>query len=327
MDLVSEALLSLKCDSHALGIFRMHGKWGLDIGGVLPGYCYVVVDGGCWVQMDGCDTVQLRKGDAVLAHRGGALRLMSSPDARLVSMDEVWRAHRMPMFERDAPMRAPVRLDYLAPLSELNEDIPTATTQLLAIAFSFSDDERRLVEALPSQIISRAEDMTVAPWVHPAVQFLATEQTATNPGFIAMSSHLAELILISIIRAYALTEEIPPTGWLKGLSDPRVGRALEAMHRRPAYAWSVQTLAAVALMSRSGFAARFAQLLGQSPIEYLTAMRMQIARRIVDESSMQIPEVASRVGYRSERAFRSAFKKHVGTSPLRRRQTASGRAN
>lgn len=324
MDLLSEALTSLKWDSHALGVFRLHGDWGFDIEGVLPGYCYVVIDGECWVQLDGCDPAPLKMGDALLAPRGGSLRLASTPDAPRVSMANVWRAHRMPMFERYTPLTTPVRFDYFAPSANAIDRITSPTTQLLAIAFSFSDDERRFVEALPLQIVSRASDIAVAPWVRSSVQFLAAEEAAINPGFVAIAAGLSELILVSLIRDYALTEESPPTSWLKGLTDPRIGRALEAMHRQPAFAWSVNALAGVALMSRAGFAARFMQLVGQSPIEYLTALRMQIARRIVDESSSQIAEVATRVGYRSERAFRSAFKKHVGMSPLHRRQSTSG---
>lgn len=324
MDLLSEMLSSLKCDSQALGTFDLHGAWGFDIEPVLPGYCYVVVKGTCWVLQPGADSVRLDCGDSVLSPRGGALKIASSPGAPLVSMAAVWQTHNMPQFERAAPMAGPVRLEYFAPEPQTPGQ-PVPQTQLLAIAFSFPDDECRFLGGLPVRIVSRAQDMTIAPWLLPAVRFLTAEQSAAKSGFVAMSSRLAELILVSLIRAYALTDEAPPPGWLRGLSDARIGRALEAMHKRPSHDWSVRSLAAVATMSRSGFAARFAQLVGQTPIDYLTIMRVQRARRIVDSSTMPIAEIAARVGYQSERAFRSAFRKHIGASPSgRRRKLVSG---
>jgi AraC-like DNA-binding protein len=318
---MSEMLSSMKCDSQTLATFELHGTWGFDVEPVLPGYCCVVVKGECWVLTSGCEAVRLTVGDAVLGPRGGAFKIASSPGAPLLSMTAIWRAHDLPGFEDSAPAEGPIRFEYFAPGSGLQapEKSPP-NTQLLAMAFSFSADSRRSIEALPGQIISRAKDMTVAPWLLPAIQFLAAEQSATKHGFVAMSSRLTELILVSLIRAYALTDEAPPTGWLKGLSDARIGRALEAIHKQPSYNWSVESLAAVATMSRSGFAARFTQFVGQTPIDYLTVIRVQHARRIVDASSLPIAEIAARVGYRSERAFRSAFKKYIGASPSDRRR-------
>jgi AraC-like DNA-binding protein len=322
MDLMSEMLSSMKCESQTLATFELHGNWGFDVEAVLPGYCYVVVKGECWVLTSGRDAVRLTVGDAVLGPRGGALKIASSPASPLVSMEATWRSHNLPRFEDTVPAEGPVRFEYFASGPRLKApDQPKPSTQLLAIAFSFAADSRRSIEALPGQIISWAKDMTVAPWLLPAIQFLAAEQSASKHGFVAMSSRLTELILVSLIRAYALTDEAPPTGWLKGLSDARIGRVLEAIHKRPSYNWSVQSLAAVATMSRSGFAARFTQLVGQTPIDYLTVIRVKQARRIVDASSMPVTEIATRVGYRSERAFRSAFKKHVGASPSHRRRT------
>ena len=322
MDLMSEMLSSIKCDSQALATFDLHGSWGFDIEAVLPGYCYVVVTGECWVLTSGCDAVRLTVGDAILGPRGGALKIASSPDVSLVSMEAVWRSQNLPGFEDTVPAEEPIRFEYSDPgPNMLAREKPLPDTQLLAIAFSFTEEARRSIEALPGQIISRANDLTIAPWLLPSIQFLTAEQSASKHGFVAMSSRLTELILISLIRAYALTEKAPPKGWLKGLSDVRIGRALEAIHKNPSLNWSVGSLSAVAAMSRSGFAARFTLLVGQTPIDYLTVVRIRRARRVVDASSMPIAEIATHVGYRSERAFRTAFTKHFGASPSDRRRT------
>jgi AraC-like DNA-binding protein len=196
--------------------------------------------------------------------------------------------------------------------------IPTA--HLLAVAFSFGEEEQRLLAALPEQIVSRATDAAIAPWLQPAIEFVATEESAAKPGFCGLSGRLVELILVGIIRAYALSDDMRPAGWLRGLGDARIARALEGMHRHPASPWPVASMAREAAMSRSAFSARFMELVGQPPSEYLTLLRMHIARRIIDRSNLQIQEVATRVGYRSERAFRSAFKKHIGMPPAKRRR-------
>ncbi|SOE97756.1 Helix-turn-helix domain-containing protein [Burkholderia sp. D7] len=328
MDLLGEALSSLRRDGHVLGVFRLHGDWGFDIEGVLPGYYYVVLGGSCWVSRHGGDGALLGNGDALLAPRGGPLQLAASAAAPRVPMSEVWAAHRMPAFQRGAPPAMPIRLDYRAPASKREPDRPDeATTHLLAVAFSFGEEEQRFLDALPETIISRAADGAIAPWLKPAIDFVATEESAAKLGYCGLSGRLVELILVGLIRAYALSEAWRPTGWLRGLGDARIARALEAMHRQPAVTWSVATMAQHAAMSRSAFAARFMELVGQTQGDYLTLLRMHLARRMVDGSDQQIQDIATRVGYRSERAFRAAFTKHMGAAPMQRRRVAARRTH
>jgi AraC-like DNA-binding protein len=120
-------------------------------------------------------------------------------------------------------------------------------------------------------------------------------------------------------------EELPPEhkGWLAGLNDPQVGRALALLHGEPAKPWTVDELAREAGVSRSGLADRFTKLIGESPINYLTIWRMHLARQLLTESGLSAGEVATRVGYDSEYAFNRAFKRLVGHPPATWRKKTS----
>ncbi|GAB5101325.1 cupin domain-containing protein [Caballeronia sp. HLA56] len=319
MDLLSEALSSMKCDGHVLGVFRLYGDWGFDIEGVLPGYYYVVLSGSCWVSWDGRDGIQLDTGDSLLAPQGGPLKLSAHASAPRAPMRDVWSSHHMPPYQRGMPPAAPVRLDYVAPGGAASAE-PAA--HLLAVAFSSGEEDERLLKALPRQIVTRAANRAIAPWLRPAIEFIAAEESAARAGFSGLSGRLVELILVGLVRAYALSDASPPSGWLRGLSDARIARVLEAMHHDPAASWPVERMAQQARMSRSAFAARFAELVGEPPAEYLTALRMHLARRLIERSDLQIQQIAAQVGYQSERAFRAAFSKHTGGSPSARRRTA-----
>ena len=105
------------------------------------------------------------------------------------------------------------------------------------------------------------------------------------------------------------------TGWLAGLNDPHVGRALVLMHADPARGWTVEDLAREAGISRAAFAKRFVDLLGDTPMQYLAGWRMHLARSLLRGSNIGIAQLAVRVGYESEAAFSRAFRRAVGIPP------------
>jgi AraC-like DNA-binding protein len=145
-----------------------------------------------------------------------------------------------------------------------------------------------------------------------------------NPGSQNLLARLSELIFVEAIRRYL--PELPEAqlGWLAGLRDPVVGRALEALHGAPRDAWSVESLGRTVGVSRSVLAARFAEMVGHPPIHYLTLWRMQLAARMLHDGR-QVVEIAAAVGYESEAAFSRTFKKLVGEAPSAwRRRATSG---
>jgi AraC-like DNA-binding protein len=138
---------------------------------------------------------------------------------------------------------------------------------------------------------------------------------------------LGELLFIEVIRRCLATLPVAQTGWLAGLRDPTVGRALMLLHRQPAQAWTLERLAEEVGISRSRLAERFMEFVGQPPMQYLTQWRMQLAARLLTEGSSKVAAAAREVGYDSEAAFSRAFKRLVGLSPAEwREKKAVGRA-
>ena len=130
-----------------------------------------------------------------------------------------------------------------------------------------------------------------------------------------MLLHLGELLFVEVVRRYLESLTDNHTGWLAGLRDPVAGRALAAIHNRPAEDWSLERLARESGVSRSLLAERFSELIGQPPMRYLSRWRIQLACRLLREATAKVSAVAFDVGYQSEAAFSRAFKASVGASP------------
>lgn len=152
-------------------------------------------------------------------------------------------------------------------------------------------------------------------WWQTAIEHLAHETARSGPGNRAVLGRLSELLFLEVLRWQLTYISDGHGGWLAGLNDPHVGRVLVLMHAEPARAWTVETLAQEVGMSRSALAKRFADLIGEAPIQYLAGWRMQLARRLLRESNAGLAELASRVGYESEAAFSRAFRRAVGVPP------------
>ncbi|MGH8764219.1 MAG: helix-turn-helix transcriptional regulator, partial [Burkholderiales bacterium] len=130
-----------------------------------------------------------------------------------------------------------------------------------------------------------------------------------------MLERLNEVVFVESLREYMAGNDMPGTGWLAGVKDRHVGRALELMHANPVRGWTVPELARTAGTSRSVLAERFRRLVGQSPIEYLKVWRLHLARSLLREDRRKLREIAEAVGYESEAAFSKAFRKTFGAPP------------
>ena len=141
------------------------------------------------------------------------------------------------------------------------------------------------------------------------------ESATGEPGAGSMLAKLAELLFVEAMRRYMDT--LPPEGkgWLAGVRDAHVGRALAFLHAEPGRAWTVDRLAKEAALSRSALAERFTALMGESPMQYLTRWRLALAARALRSGSDAIARIAERSGYESEAAFNRAFKREFGVPP------------
>ena len=141
-------------------------------------------------------------------------------------------------------------------------------------------------------------------------------------GSEAVISRLCDILVIQAIRNWMTDADATSSPWLRAMGDAQVGPALAALHATPAAPWTVASLASQAAMSRSAFAARFRELLGQPVMGYLTELRMQLAVDLLHRSDRTVAEVAEAVGYESDASFGRVFKRHLGTSPRQVRRAS-----
>jgi len=154
------------------------------------------------------------------------------------------------------------------------------------------------------------------------LRFMAAEARELRPGGETVITRLADILVIQAIRSWIARDPAAQTGWLGALRDQQIGRAIALVHRDPARNWTVASLAMAVGMSRSAFAARFSQLVGEPAVRYVTRWKMHAALMWLKEENAALSEIASRLGYESEAAFSRAFKRVVGISPgaARRRE-------
>jgi AraC-like DNA-binding protein len=162
-----------------------------------------------------------------------------------------------------------------------------------------------------------------AEWIRSTFQYAANEVAAGRPGSETVLAKVSELLFVEAVRRYAETLPDGQTGWLAGLRDHYVARALALLHRDMTRAWTVDELGRHVGLSRSALAERFTHLIGVAPMHYLANWRMQVAAQELRNRSTSLAQVANTVGYESEAAFSRAFKKAFGTAPATWRRSRS----
>jgi len=170
-----------------------------------------------------------------------------------------------------------------------------------------------LLESLPKMIVLTAKQDDGCE-LQPLIRLMINESRNPRCGNELVLNHLAEVLLVKLLR-FLMQRMVFNHGLIGGLGDPRLARALTAMHDQPAEPWSVQALAKEAGMSRTAFSTHFHKVLGYPPAEYLTLWRMRLAREWLGTTSQSIAQIADKLGYQNEAAFRRAFRKVVGHAP------------
>ena len=166
---------------------------------------------------------------------------------------------------------------------------------------------------MPNFILIKADQARTLA-LHTTMQALISEMAEQAPGSGVVVTRLAEVLFIQPLRAYISSGPEHNKGWLRAVFDPQLDTALSAIHDRVNTPWTVKFLAEAAGMSRSAFAARFKELLGQTPLEYVTDWRMQKAMELIEHGDKKLIDVARSVGYDSDAAFSKAFKRVVGAN-------------
>ncbi len=172
-----------------------------------------------------------------------------------------------------------------------------------------------LIDALPRVLKLSIAGSPAGSWIESSFRYAAQEVAEGRMGAGTVLAKLSELLFVEAMRGYVETLPAERTGWLAGLRDPVVSRALGEMHSRIAHPWTVEALANEVFLSRSAFADRFSSLVGLPPMRYLTVWRMQVAARHLRETRLSVAQVAAEVGYDSDVTFARAFKREFAVTP------------
>jgi AraC-like DNA-binding protein len=263
----------------------------------------MVSRGNCWLSVEGIrDQIPLTGGDCFLLAPGSTYALRDNPSTRAGSICEA------------APKNGSNVIHYGG------GGVPTT---IISGWFRFDESSVKPLKRLLPELILIKADQAQTLALHATLQLLASEMAEPAPGAEVMVNRLADILFIQCVRAHiASSSGTCKSGWLRAIFDPKIGAALKAMHERIENPWTVETLAAAAGMSRSAFALRFKELLGETPLEYLTNWRMYKATRLLQGNDRKLFEVAKSVGYDSDAAFSKAFKRVLGAAPREYRRSA-----
>jgi AraC-like DNA-binding protein len=181
---------------------------------------------------------------------------------------------------------------------------------------------------LPPLIKVHIRDNPSGRWIEDTFRYSVNHAEASGPGGAAVIAKLSEVLFVETLRRHIAKLPQAQTGWLAGVRDPEVGKALALMHKQPSNPWTIATLASEVGLSRSVLAERFQHYLSDTPIGYLTRWRLQLAAQVLSSTSKSVAEVAGEVGYESEPSFNRAFKREFGVPPARfRSQSRSARGS
>jgi len=202
-----------------------------------------------------------------------------------------------------------------------------ATTRLVCGYLACDARSARLLLAgLPRLLRVNVRGSNAGIWLESSVRYALAEARSPRPGGAGVLAKLAELLFIEVLRLYMNAQGEGRTGWLAGMGDRIVGGALTALHSHPAQAWTLETLARTAGSSRSVLAERFQQLVGTTPMQYLTQWRMLLAANLLCRSNAPLARIAEDVGYQTDTAFSRAFRREYGCPPAAWRRNRSAGA-
>jgi AraC-like DNA-binding protein len=283
--------------------------WGVAVDSVSGAVFHAVVAGSCWLRLPGRSPQRLMPGDVVLLPTNTPHELVSSVD---VQTDSLAR------FETDT-RRTPDR--------DMIIEGPGAGTRVLCAAYDYDHEVAHpLMSQLPPVLHIPAGMPGDDGGVAATLRLLALELGGRPPGSRAAVGRLIDVMLIHAMRAWLRMQEHDASdGWLLALRDPVVAQAMNAIHQRPREPWTIESLAREVSVSRATLARRFTHLVGETPPEYLTRWRMDLAAQRLRDTDDTVAVIADAVGYRSEYSFSRAFTRHRGLAPGRYRRHARAR--
>src|SRR3954470_20494522 len=313
VDVMGEILEAVHLRAAIWGSLDLGSPWRITVpaGDYLS--FYVVARGSMWLELPrtspqrGPSSIALSTGDAVLLPLGTAHELRDAEKSDTVTMN----------FDYDACPRSPHK-------GKAGGKGPV--TSLIIGHFTLGQGPRNaLLASLPPAIHLPAGSVSSSPQLSGLVPLILSESSSPGAGSSIVLARLADLLFVHALRLWVSTAGESACG-LRAVSDPAIGKTLRLMHAEPARAWTVGSLASAVNMSRSAFAARFTQLVGEPPLQYLAGWRMTLAAQKLREDDAVIADVAESVGYSNPVAFSKAFSRMRGVGPGTFRRAERSRA-
>ncbi|MBX5001486.1 AraC family transcriptional regulator [Rhizobium lentis] len=305
MDPLSNVLGLLKPRSYVSAGLDAGGVWAIDFPPPDGIKFNAVISGTCWLSVDGVpNAVRLEEGDCFLLTRSRTFRLASDPSVEAIPSDEIYSIAR-------------------GGIATCNGG---GDFFLIGSRFSFSGGNSDILLGILPPIVHVKRDSDHAAVLRWSLDRMTRELRDRQPGGVLMAEHFAHVMLMQVLRLHIASPDAHGVGWLFALTDRRIGAALGAMHADQGRKWTLQSLAELASMSRSTFALHFKAKVGLAPMDYLTRWRMLVAGDRLANSAEALASVAMSLGYDSESAFSTAFKRVMGCSPRQygRPQPAGG---
>ena len=256
---------------------------------------HLVRRGTCWIRVPGQPDTELEVGDLAIVPHGAAQILSSEPDLAAAPLTDI--------INRFGVVDGVLRCGETGPRTEL------------LCGFCRFDEavEHPVIGSLPVLLVVRSRHLAVEPWTRATLQLMALEADLAAPGTTGVLSRLIEILFIQTLRNTTSGPE--GKGYAAALADLHLARALQSIHDQPNKAWTVQSMARTAGMSRARFADRFGALVGVPPIEYLTRWRLMKARMLLSTTDLDMQDIAERCGYASVPSFTRRFKRAFGIGP------------
>lgn len=310
MDVLSDVLQHLRLESAVLARPRTFAPWGLSMAAGEDAPFHLILGGGAWLRLEnGAEPLELRAGDLVLLPQGTAHSLADAADSPLQPSEPLYAGKRP------------------EDITALRVGGNGRETLVVSGRFRFArHGVHPLLSQLPPLVLVRAGQGWRGQWLEHSVHLLSAELASARPGSQAVVGRLLEVLFLQALRCYVEDGHAGAVGWLQGLRDERVARALACIHGDPRVAWSTARLAEQAGMGRTPFAALFVRLVGEPPPNYLTRWRIQTPLAALRSNATSLAQVAAAVGYPSTDAFTRIFKRMVGMPPAEyRRASHAGR--
>jgi AraC-like DNA-binding protein len=295
-DLLADLLRSIRLRSAVYFPMELGAPWGFSLSGSGSAF-HIVAFGPCWLEVAGmADPVQLSEGDHVILPRGDAHLIRDSLTTRAADVVKC-----------DGPNAPKVfRAGSDGPVTRL-------LCGSLRLAHGATDP---LLAILPPLLHFKRGTKRPAPWVEATASKILEELDSSRLGAEAVVTRLAEVLLTQAVRAFfEENADRVRSGWLAAVQDKHIGHALTLMHAEPERPWTISSLADRVALSRSVFAAKFSQLVGEPPLRYLTSLRLNAAAVRLRATEDKLKTIAAAAGYVAVAAFAKAFKRHMGTTP------------